>query len=52
MPTPSSINEYIQAEEPARVLLERLRWTFAPRGRWRLSAPVSARYCSRGRVRV
>ena len=31
MTTPSALNEYGQAEEPARVLLERLGWTYAPR---------------------
>ena len=31
MTTPSALNEYSQAEEPARVLLERLGWTYAPR---------------------
>lgn len=31
MTTPSSLNEYSQAEEPARVLLERLEWSYAPR---------------------
>ena len=31
MTTPSKLNEYSQAEEPARVLLERLGWTYVPR---------------------
>ena len=31
MTTPSKLNEYSQAEEPARVLLERLGWTYEPR---------------------
>ena len=31
MTTPSVLNEYSQAEEPARVLLERLGWTYVPR---------------------
>ena len=31
MTTPSALNEYGQAEEPARVLLERLGWTYVPR---------------------
>ena len=31
MTTPSALNEYSQAEEPARVLLERLGWTYVPR---------------------
>ena len=31
MTTPSTLNEYSQAEEPARVLLERLGWTYVPR---------------------
>ena len=31
MTTPSALNEYHQAEEPARVLLERLGWTYVPR---------------------
>ena len=31
MTTPSALNEYHQAEEPARTLLERLGWTYAPR---------------------
>ena len=31
MTTPSALNEYRQAEEPARVLLERLGWTYVPR---------------------
>ena len=31
MTTPSKLNEYNHAEEPARVLLERLGWTYVPR---------------------
>ena len=31
MTTPAALNEYSQAEEPARALLERLRWTYVPR---------------------
>ena len=31
MTTPSALNEYSQAEEPARLLLERLGWTYVPR---------------------
>ena len=31
MTTPSKLNEYSQAEEPARVLLERLGWAYVPR---------------------
>ncbi len=31
MTTPSALNEYSQSEEPARILLERLRWTYVPR---------------------
>lgn len=31
MTTPSSLNECHQAEEPARVLLDRLGWTYVPR---------------------
>ena len=31
MTTPSALNEYNQAEEPARALLERLGWTYVPR---------------------
>ena len=31
MTTPSALNEFSQAEEPARVLLERLGWTYVPR---------------------
>ena len=31
MTTPSKLNEYSQAEEPARSLLERLGWTYVPR---------------------
>ena len=31
MTTASALNEYSQAEEPARTLLERLGWTYAPR---------------------
>ena len=31
MTTPSALNEYSQAEEPARALLERLGWTYVPR---------------------
>ena len=31
MTTPATLNEYSQAEEPARVLLERLGWTYVPR---------------------
>ena len=31
MTSPSKLNEYNHAEEPARVLLERLGWTYVPR---------------------
>ena len=31
MTTPSALNEYSQAEEPARILLELLGWTYVPR---------------------
>ena len=31
MTVPSKLNEHNHAEEPARVLLERLGWTFVPR---------------------
>ena len=31
MTTPAKLNEYSQAEEPARALLERLGWTYVPR---------------------
>ena len=31
MTTPTALNEYSQAEEPARSLLERLGWTYVPR---------------------
>ena len=31
MTTPASLNEFNYAEESARVLLERLGWTYAPR---------------------
>ena len=31
MTTSSALNEYGQAEEPARVLLEWLGWTYVPR---------------------
>ena len=31
MTTPSALNEYHQAEDPARALLERLGWTYVPR---------------------
>ena len=31
MTTPAKLNEYNHAEEPARVLLERLGWTYVPR---------------------
>ena len=31
MTTPFKLNEYSQAEEPARVLLERIGWTYVPR---------------------
>ena len=31
MTTPATLNEYTQAEEPARVLLGRLGWTYVPR---------------------
>ena len=31
MTTPSKFNELNQAEEPARILLERLGWTYVPR---------------------
>ena len=31
MTTPSKLNEYSQAEGPARFLLERLRWKYVPR---------------------
>ena len=31
MTTPSKLNEFNHAEEPARRLLERLGWTYVPR---------------------
>ena len=31
MSSPAKLNEYNHAEEPARVLLERLGWTYVPR---------------------
>ena len=31
MTTPAKLKEYSQAEEPARMLLERLGWTYVPR---------------------
>ena len=31
MTVPSKLNEHNHAEEPARVLLERLGWTYIPR---------------------
>ena len=31
MTTPSALNEYHQAEEPARARLARLGWTYVPR---------------------
>lgn len=31
MTSPSKLNEYNHAEESARVLLERLGWTYVPR---------------------
>ena len=42
--TPSALNEYSQAEEPARILLERLKWTYVPRGAWRRIEAMSERY--------
>ena len=33
MTTPSKLNEFHHAEEPALPLLERLRWTYVPRDR-------------------
>ena len=31
MTSPTKLNEYNHAEEPARLLLERLGWTYVPR---------------------
>ena len=31
MTSPAKLNEYNHAEEPARVLLERLGWSYVPR---------------------
>ena len=31
MTTPAKVNEYSQSEEPARILLEQLGWTYVKR---------------------
>ena len=31
MTTPAKLNEFNHAEDPARLLLERLRWSYVPR---------------------
>ena len=44
MNTHAKLNEYNHAEKPARVLLERLGWTYVPReDRWRRSETPSVR---------
>ena len=47
MTTPRKFNELNQAEEPARVLLERLGWTYVPRGELAAERSSKRGYCSR-----
>ena len=47
MTTPSKFNELNQAEEPARILLERLGWTYVPWEELAPSVAASGKYCSR-----
>ena len=42
MTSPTKLNEFNHAEEPARVLLERLGWTYVPRDEcWHRSAATN-----------
>ena len=54
MHTPNSVklNEYNHAEEPARVLLERLGWTYVPWEALQLLKASAADALLTGRVRV
>ena len=52
MTTPSALNEYSQAEEPARVLLERLGWTYVPRGALAAERSGEREVLLKGRLRA
>ena len=52
MTAPSQLNEYSQAEEPARVLLERLGWTYVPREALASERSGESEVVLRGRLRA
>ena len=52
MTLPSKLNEYSQAEEPARVLLERLGWTYVPRGALAAERSGEREVLLKGRLRA
>ena len=52
MTTPSGLNEYQQAEEPARVLLERLGWTYVPREALAVERSGEREVLLKGRLRA
>ena len=52
MTTPSKLNEYSQAEEPARALLERLGWTYVPREALASERAGEREVLLRGRLRA
>ena len=52
MTTPSALSEYGQAEEPARVLLERLGWAYMPREALAAERSGEREILLRGRLRA
>ena len=50
--TPSALNEFSQAEEPARVLLERLGWNYAPREALAMERSEEREVLLKGRLRA
>ncbi len=52
MPSPAKINEYNHVEEPARVLLERLGWTYVPRDALAIERGDEREVLLKGRLRA
>ena len=52
MTTPSSLNEFNHAEDPARRLLERLGWTYLPREALAAERGGEREILLKGRLRV
>ncbi len=52
MTSPVTLNEYSQAEEPARALLERLGWAYAPWEELAAERSGEREVLLRGRLRV